>query len=137
MSTAFHPQTDGQTERINQVIKGYLRTFVDKEQSYWCDLLPMAEYAYNNSTTMATGQTPFYANYGRHLETTTPRWTEVIHPALSTYAHWMISTIEETKKALASTQEKMAKYADKHRTESPAFQIGNLVMLSGRTIKTR
>ena len=47
------------------------------------------------------------------------------------------STIEETKKALAATQEKMAKYADKNRTESPAYQIGDLVMLPGRTIKTR
>ena len=107
ISTAFYPQTDRQTERINQVIETYLRTFVNKEQSDWCDLLPMAEYAYNNSTTTATGQTPFYANYGRHPETTTPRRTE------------------------------MAKYADKHRTESPAYQIGDLVMLSGRTIKTR
>ena len=60
-----------------------------------------------------------------------------MNPASSTYAHWMISTIEETKKALATTQEKMAKYTNKHRTESPAYQIGDLVMLSGRTIKTR
>ena len=60
-----------------------------------------------------------------------------MNPASSTYAHWMISTIEETKKALVATHEKMAKYADKHRTDSPAYQIGDLVMFSGCTIKTR
>jgi len=51
MSTAFHPQTDGQTERLNQTIKIYLRAFVDKEQDDWVRLLPMAEFAYNNSIT--------------------------------------------------------------------------------------
>ena len=48
---AFHPQTDGQTERVNQVIEAYLRPFVSREQDDWADLLPMAELACNNSTT--------------------------------------------------------------------------------------
>ena len=63
MSTAFHPQTDGQTERVNQVIEAYLRPFLNQKQDDWVDLLPMAEHAYNNSVTSATGMTPFYANY--------------------------------------------------------------------------
>ena len=45
MSTAFHPQTDGQTERVNQVIEAYLRPFLNQEQDDWVDLLPMAEHA--------------------------------------------------------------------------------------------
>jgi len=48
MSTAFHPQTDGQTERLNQTIEAYLRAFVAKEQNNWVALLPMAEFVYNN-----------------------------------------------------------------------------------------
>jgi len=44
MSTAFHPKTDGQTERLNQTIEAYLRAFVGKEQNYWVRLLPMAEF---------------------------------------------------------------------------------------------
>ena len=51
------------------MIVPYLRFFINKEQSDWSELLPMAEYAYNNSVTTATGLTPFYPNYGRHLET--------------------------------------------------------------------
>ena len=66
MSTAFHPQTDGQTKRVNQVIEAYLRPFFKQEHDDWVDLLPMAEHAYNNSITSATRMTPFYANYGRH-----------------------------------------------------------------------
>jgi len=52
ISTAFHPQTDGQTERLNQTIETYLRAFISKEQDDWVRLLPMAEFAYNNSVTM-------------------------------------------------------------------------------------
>jgi len=49
MSTAYHPQTDGPTERINQVIEAYLRSYCDYEQNHWASMLAMAEYAYNNS----------------------------------------------------------------------------------------
>ena len=45
MSTAFHPQTDGQTERVNQVIEAFLRPYIKQELDDWVDLLPMAEYA--------------------------------------------------------------------------------------------
>ena len=72
MSMAFHPQTDGQTERVNQVIKAYLRPYINQDQDDWEDLLPMAEHAYNNSITSATSLTPFYANYGRHPESQNP-----------------------------------------------------------------
>jgi transposase InsO family protein len=64
MSTSFHPQTDGQIERINQTIEAYLRSFINYEMDNWVGLLPMAEFAYNNSITQATGISPFYANYG-------------------------------------------------------------------------
>jgi hypothetical protein len=64
MSTSFHPQTNGQTEQINQKIEAYLRFFIHYEMDNWVGLLPMAEFVYNNSITQATGMSPFYANYG-------------------------------------------------------------------------
>jgi len=66
MSTVFYPQTDGQTERLNQATKAYLRAFATKEQDDWVRLLPMAEFAYNNSTTTGNGMSLFYANYSFH-----------------------------------------------------------------------
>jgi len=48
MSTAYHPQMDGQTERVNQLLEQYLRCYVDYNLSNWLDLLPSAEFAYNN-----------------------------------------------------------------------------------------
>ena len=64
LSTAFHPQTDGQTERQNQSLKAYLRIFVDEQQEDWAKLLPCAEFSYNNSIHAATGKSPFQLNLG-------------------------------------------------------------------------
>jgi transposase InsO family protein len=59
LSTAFHPQTDGQTERQNQTMEQYLRAFSNYEQDNWVELLPLAEFAYNNSVHHSTQMTPF------------------------------------------------------------------------------
>ena len=61
MLTAFHPQTDSQTERQNQFLKAYLHIFVDKQQENWAKLLLCAEFSYNNFIHVATGMTPFSA----------------------------------------------------------------------------
>ena len=65
-SSAFHPQTDGQTERMNSVSEQYLRMYTDYEQTDWASLLPLAKFSYNNSKHSATFLTPFFANYGFH-----------------------------------------------------------------------
>ncbi|TID16590.1 hypothetical protein E6O75_ATG11708 [Venturia nashicola] len=68
LSTAFHPQTDGQTERQNQTIQEYLRAFCSENQGAWAKLLPVAEFAYNNSKHSSTGISPFMAMYGYNPE---------------------------------------------------------------------
>ncbi len=64
--TAFHPQTDGQTERQNSTMEAYLRAFVNWEQDDWARLLPMAEFAYNNAKNANISHTPFEFNGGYH-----------------------------------------------------------------------
>jgi transposase InsO family protein len=56
LSTAFHPQTDGQTERVNQILAQYLRVSINYNQNDWCDLLTLAEFAYNNAQNASTKQ---------------------------------------------------------------------------------
>ncbi len=68
LSTAFHPQTDGQTERQNQTMEQYLRAYVNYEQDNWVELLPLAQFAYNNSVHASMKMTLFFANYGYHPE---------------------------------------------------------------------
>ena len=66
ISTAFHPQTNDQTERQNSTIEAYLRAFINFEQNDWARLLPMAEFVYNNAKNASTGHTPFELNCGYH-----------------------------------------------------------------------
>ncbi|KAJ2891394.1 hypothetical protein MKZ38_000508 [Zalerion maritima] len=64
LSTAFHPQTDGQTERTNQTLEQYLRCYVNYPQNDRVQLLPLAQFAYNSAFNESTKKTPMYANYG-------------------------------------------------------------------------
>ncbi|KAF1318279.1 reverse transcriptase, partial [Globisporangium splendens] len=65
MSTAAHPETDGQTERVNRVLEDVLRSYATSFKE-WSEFLPLAEFALNNSTHVSTGHSPFYVNYGVH-----------------------------------------------------------------------
>ena len=109
-STVFHPQTDGQTERVNQSLELYLRQYCNYEQYNWNGLLPLAEYAYNNSATTATQISPFFANYGFHPWTNRPVEKESKNPASRNYAHWMEIVHELCVKRLEETPEHMGKY---------------------------
>jgi len=64
LSTAYHPQTDGQTERMNQELEQYLRMFMDYRQTNWPEWLAIAEFSYNNKIQKSIKISPFYANYG-------------------------------------------------------------------------
>ena len=67
LSTAFHSQTDGQTERMNQEVEQYLRFFIEHRQKDWPEWLAMAEFAINNKVHTVTKILPFMANYGKEL----------------------------------------------------------------------
>ena len=69
MSTSFHPQTDGQTERANRTLEEMLRAFVSVRQDDWDEHLTAAELAINNSTQASSKETPFYLTYGRQVRT--------------------------------------------------------------------
>src|SRR5690606_32292804 len=66
LSTAYHPQSDGQTERVNHILEQYLRSYIGYNQDDWCDLLPLAEFSFNNSINISTKMTPFFSNFGFH-----------------------------------------------------------------------
>jgi transposase InsO family protein len=137
MSTAFHPQTDGQTERLNQTIEHYLRTYCNYEQDNWKEMLSMAEYAYNNSKHAATKITPFYANYGYEPRTSWPVETQFRNPSSELYAHYMVDVYRKLESQLEDSREKMGKYYDRKRKPAPDFKVNDWVMLDGRNIRTK
>ena len=85
MSPAYDPQTDGQTERVNQVLGGYLCIFVHYDQNDWYRLLPLAKFAYNNSAPSAHEMTPFFANYGYHPQMEWFKEREAQNPGADMY----------------------------------------------------
>ena len=82
-TTAYHPQSDGQTERVNQELEQYLWVFVNERQDDWDGLLPMAEFQYNNHVHSSTQQTPFLLDTGQHphmgFEPSPPSWLETVN----------------------------------------------------------
>jgi hypothetical protein len=90
LSTAYHPQTDGQTERTIQTLEQYLRTFINYQQDDWYDQLPLAEFVYNNAPHSATGVSPFFANKGFH-----PRLTISLKDIPAHEAHRAASDLKE------------------------------------------
>jgi Reverse transcriptase (RNA-dependent DNA polymerase)/RNase H-like domain found in reverse transcriptase/Integrase zinc binding domain/Chromo (CHRromatin Organisation MOdifier) domain/Aspartyl protease len=135
-STAFHPQTDGQTERMNQTLETYLRIFVNHEQNDWFDLLPLAEFAYNNARQESTRMSPFYANYGFHprflaefANPTTPI------PAANDFASHLQEVHERLVENIKKAQDYQAHYYDrKHKPVE--FKPGDLVWLNSSHIST-
>jgi len=137
MSTAYHPQTDGETERTNQTLEGYLRNFVNYDQNDWYQLLPLAEHVYNNSTPNAHGMSPFYANYGFHPPTEWMKEREAQNPGAGLYAHGMQVTHQHARKALEQTREEMSKYYHRKARQQPDIKVGDLVMLNAKNIRTK
>jgi len=68
LSTAFHPQTDAQTERTNAILEQYLRAYIHYQPDDRCGYLPLAEFTYNNGYQETIKNTPFFANYGINPE---------------------------------------------------------------------
>ena len=139
LSTAFHPQTDGQTERQNQVLEQYLRTFADDKQANWARLLPMAEFAYMNSWHSSIGTTPFFLGYGYHPEIRWELEDESLKgrvPAANERVRQLQLLRDEAAERLRSAVESQARYYNKtHKPQD--YKVGDLVMLATKNLKQK
>jgi len=135
LSTAFHPQTDGQTERINQELEQYLRMFIDHRQEQWPEWLGTAEFAYNNKAHSSTRTSPFKANYRQDPRMGFEGRKKGKYTGAEKFVEKMKKIQEEAKVALRKAQEDMRKYADKKRLDADEYKVGDLVMLSTKDLK--
>jgi transposase InsO family protein len=111
MSMAYHPQTDGQTEHVNQVLEGYLCTFTSRRQDNWDDLLPSGEFHYNNSQHSSTQQTPFMFDTGRNPRMGfEPQQPHSNLESVNEFTERMALGIEEAKAALTKAKDEYAMY---------------------------
>ncbi|GLT29333.1 hypothetical protein SLA2020_042070 [Shorea laevis] len=128
-STAFHPQTDGQSERTIQILEDMLRACVLDWKGSWDQHLSMAEFAYNNSYQSSIRMAPFEALYGRRCRSPVC-WTEVgersiLGPELVQQSSEIVQLIKERLRAAQSRQKS---YADRRRRDLE-FEVGDQVFL--------
>jgi len=110
-SIAWHPQTDGQTERINQELNQFLCLFVNEQQDDWYDLLPIAEFQHNNHIHSTTQQPLFLLDMGRIPRMGfEPRQDLSSLETVNEFTKRMKSATEEAKFTIRKAQEDMTKY---------------------------
>lgn len=159
MSTAFHPQTDGQTERVNRILEDYLRHYVGPAPDVWDQLLPVAEYAINNAHQESIGTTPFFLNFGQHplnplqpKDQSTSPWTMGVHrtpdpwcmrgagsdlpPAVTSFVRLMSEALQRARQTLLAAQSRQKLYADRARAPL-SFEEGSEVLLSTANLKMK
>jgi len=120
----FHPQTDGQTEKVNQELKQYLRMFIDYRQKQWPEWLGMAEFAYNNKAHSSTRTSLFKANYRQDPRMGFERRKKGKYAGVEKFVEKMKEIQEEAKVALKKAQEDMRKYADRKRLDVDEYKVG-------------
>ncbi|QRW26175.1 Retrotransposable element Tf2 protein [Rhizoctonia solani] len=131
-SLAYHPESDGQTERVNQFIEFYLRSYVSADHSDWATWLPLAEYAYNNAKHAATGKSPFELVYGRS-PVMNPSNVPANVPEADQVADTLAREWKEAEAALRMSKERMAR----EKGTTPEYSIGKKVWLDGKNIELR
>jgi hypothetical protein len=123
-TSGYHPQGDGQTERVNQTLEQYLRVFCSYQQDNWASLLPLAEFSYNNAPNETTGVSPFFANKGYHPNITVYPERDMASARAREYAVDLGELHEVLKTNIKSAQERYQKSGDKRRLPAPEFKIG-------------
>ena len=138
MSTAFHPETDGQTERANRTLEDMLRAYVNNEQDNWDEHLVSLEIAYNNSLQASTGFTPFHMNYLQHpnlpLSEALRHSYQCNNPSAADRIQLYHRQIQQATENLKQAQQRQKKYADEHRRDMK-LQVGDQVLLSTANLR--
>jgi hypothetical protein len=128
MSTAYYPQTDGQTERTNQELEGYLRIFTSRRQDDWDELLPLGKFSHNNHVHSLTQQTPFMVDTGRHpCMGFEPQQPCSKLESVNEFVECMAQGLEEAKAALTKVKDEYAMYYNRCWEPAPVFTQGDRV----------
>ena len=133
-STAYHPQSDGQSERTIQTVEQILRCYCQNHPEDWASLLPLVEFAINNAASESSKHSPFFLNHGYHPATplsALPGLASV--PAAEERLAIITEHLEEAKAHLQQAQQRQRFYADQHR-RAGSFEIGMKVWLSTKNI---
>src|SRR6202522_1632379 len=136
LSTSYHPEKDGQTERVNQVMEDMLRMYVMNNKTQWEKYLPLVEFAYNNSYHSSIGMPPYEALYGRPCRTplSWDRLEDRVTVGLELIQE-MEEQVIQIRQRLKEAQDRQKSYADAHRTDR-SYEVGDQVFIHIRPNKS-
>jgi len=130
LSTAYHPETDRQTERTNQELEQYLRMYVNHRQNNWAEWLATAEFAFNNKVHTATRSSLFQVNYGREPRMGFDIRKKRKNEKAEEFVKEIKERYEEARTALVKSQEKMKRQVDRSRKEVEEYRVDDKVLIS-------
>ena len=139
MSTSYHPQTDGSTERANKTIIEALRNYVNNRQTDWVKHLIHVEMAFNNSVNATTGKTPTELLYGtpiRLFPVPTDKST-ITEPTVKDYLQRIEDSILIARDRHAEAKTRQTTYANKHRRQEPEYKVGDMAYLDTEKLRLR
>lgn len=125
MSTSYHPQTDGATERANRTVGQTLRQCVSENQRDWAKQLPAIEFALNSATSATTGFSPFFLNYGQHPRSALWK-NDSDFPGVQKFIENMRSATLEAHDAIIAARVAQTTQSNKKRRAAP-FVEGSMV----------
>ena len=135
-TSGYHPEGDGQTERVNQTLEQYLRCYCNFQQDNWSTLLPLAEFAYNNAPSETTGTSPFFANKGYHPTLTVHPERDMASARAREFAVDLGELHENLKVHIQQAQQRYKRGADNRRIPPPDFQVGQKVYVKAQYFRT-
>lgn len=135
-TSGYHPEGDGQTERANQTLEQYLRIYCNYQQDNWSELLPLAEFAYNNAPSATTGVSPFFANKGYHPNLSVHPERELSSARAREYAIDLDELHQFLREEMAHAQERYQGPADARRKPAPDLKIGDQVFVKAKYFRS-
>jgi len=135
-TSGHHPEADGQSERTNQTLEQYLRSYCSYQQDNWSKLLPLAGFAFNNAPSASTGVSPFFTNKGYHPRLQIRPLDNLPSESVRTYTNNLNVVLSNLKQTLADSQAHYQKHADVRWATPPKIEVGDLVFVLAKFIKT-
>jgi len=135
-TSSYHPEGDGQTEQSNQTLKQDLCIYCNYQQDNWADLLPLAEFAYNNAPSATTGVSPFFANKGYHPNISIYPECDMTSAWACDYTVNLESLHQYLREEMANTQLCYQGLADAKCTPAPDFKVGDQVYMKAKYFRS-
>ena len=131
-TSSYHPEGDGQTEHANQTLEQYLQSYCNYQQDNWSELLPLAEFAYNNAPSATTRVSPFFTNKGYHPNISVYPEHDMTSAWAHEYAVNLDSLHQYLREEMANAQLCYQGPADAKRSPAPDFKVSDQVYMKAK-----